>query len=136
MVCSIEMKMTFVTAVLVHLFYVRTHACPDAVCQPKWTPQNYPSPKIESGLCGRYCNPSMVCDPCRILGNESGENVSSAEAPRGAGVYIFRSQLYLAKMGKNTVEFLFPAAHIETPFQASVSVPGVGESNTRSVKVY
>lgn len=47
--------------------------CPDPVCRDQWDASSFPNPKTDSGLCGRGCKDSYVCDPCQILNSQGGE---------------------------------------------------------------
>lgn len=47
--------------------------CSSPDCHSGYSPSEMPNPSTESGLCGRFCSSTFICDPCQILNNSSGK---------------------------------------------------------------
>lgn len=67
-------------------FSVYGQQCPDPVCHDEWDVDVFPDPRKESGLCGRGCDASYVCDPCQVLSSQEGK---PSKCVRGSGIFFY-----------------------------------------------
>ena len=68
------------TVALTSVIFTTGQDCPDPVCREEWDRYSFPNPKRESGLCGRSCKDTFICDPCEILNGQAGKVESFCKA--------------------------------------------------------
>ncbi|CAC5389841.1 unnamed protein product [Mytilus coruscus] len=49
--------------------------CPSPDCLSGYYPSAIPNPSTQSGLCGRFCHSTWICDPCQILNSAAADEI-------------------------------------------------------------